>query len=302
MIRPTLAVSIDTEEQLAAVLKEHGSLFTSEKKDGIRAIVSSGVLMSRQNKPIPNMHVQKFFSGLPEGLDGELIFGIDGYDIHPPLEQINSVVTSRTAEWPKRWRPMYCVFDHQEHLTTERMPFHHRYSDIKSWCNKMRRAGVWFIPQFDLTTMFNIIEYFKAVIEAGGEGICLRSPRSPYKKGRSTLRDGCLMRFKKLIKDQAVVIDSYPLERHVGSATVNSFGLAQRDSKLTNLLKDETQIGGLVCFHPLLGKFKVGSGFTAAQRKRFAKEGSPRHIVFEYRDLTHKGVPRNATFVEPCPS
>ena len=47
----------------------------SRKLDGIRATVQGGRLRSRTLKDIPNVNVQKMFAGLPEGLDGELIFG-----------------------------------------------------------------------------------------------------------------------------------------------------------------------------------------------------------------------------------
>src|ERR1035437_8371630 len=50
-------------------------VLVSKKLDGIRATVQGGHLLSRTLKPIPNVNVQALFKGLPEGIDGELIYG-----------------------------------------------------------------------------------------------------------------------------------------------------------------------------------------------------------------------------------
>src|SRR5579863_3212973 len=47
----------------------------SRKLDGIRATVQAGRLVSRTLKDIPNVAIQDMFKGLPDGLDGELIYG-----------------------------------------------------------------------------------------------------------------------------------------------------------------------------------------------------------------------------------
>lgn len=304
MIRPLLAQSIDTEEQLAEVLRMHGSLCVSEKEDGIRTIVSSG-LRSREDKLIPNRHLQSFFRMIPEGIEGELMFKIDGMDVHPPLEQINSIVTSRDLLWPKRWTPVLKAFDLQPkpgQVTNK--SFRQRYKQIKDIRRVLDKSPMYVgrmevIPHHEMDNVTEIMEYFRFIIERGGEGICLRNPEAYYKQGRATLRGGELMRFKKLMQGRAKVLTWEPLKRHIGEQKPNSFGLAKRDSRLTNLLTDYTTLGALVCRHSTLGEFKVGSGFTEAQRKSYAKY-PPAYIIFEYRDVTHKGVPRNPTFVEPA--
>lgn len=269
----------------------------SEKKDGIRTVFSSGRLMSRENKPIPNERLQKHFQGLPEGLDAELLFKIDGWDVYPPLEHINSIVTSKDKEWPKRWTPVLSCFDWQ---TTDDPPFSMRYAQVKVVCEKcLRRPDVEAIPHYRFDKAADALHYFNVVTSSDGEGICLRNPNALYKSGRATLEGGELMRFKKLMQGEAIVFGSEPLQRHVGERASNSFGLAKRDSKLTNMLTDETRIGALLCSWRGI-KFKIGSGFTDVQRKTFAIK-PPEFINFEYRDVTHKGVPRNATFVSVCP-
>src|SRR5208337_2872716 len=50
-------------------------VLASQKLDGVRATVQGGRLLARSLKEIPNVNVQRMMAGLPEGLDGELIYG-----------------------------------------------------------------------------------------------------------------------------------------------------------------------------------------------------------------------------------
>src|SRR6266850_2216279 len=50
-------------------------VLVSIKLDGIRATRQSGRLLTRSLKEVPNRHIQTKFANLPEGLDGELIYG-----------------------------------------------------------------------------------------------------------------------------------------------------------------------------------------------------------------------------------
>lgn len=294
MFRPTLAVSIDFEDQIGELLKRFETLFVSEKKDGIRGIADHG-MQSREAKRIPNKRIQHHFRHLPDGLDGEMMFWIDGMNgWHPPLEHINSVITSDDKPWPKRWTPMFHAFDYQYLNGT----FRERYKFLRE--HRSRFPEILHVErQTEERTERDVLDIFDEVVESGGEGICLRNPDSYYKEGRSTLKDGCLMRLKKLIRDIAMVYGYTALERHVGAQKRNAFGLAKRDGKKENLETVE-EIGALLAVHEKLGRFKVGSGFTADERKKFYLKGKKlvgKEFYFEYRDTTHKGVPRNPTFV-----
>lgn len=298
MMRPTLACSLDTEQDIEDLFLIHNEIWLSEKKDGIRGIKSSNRLWSREAKLIPNRRLQRALSDVPNGLDGEIMFIIDGQDgVHPPLEHINSIVTSDNAQWPKRWTPMFYAFDFQ---VMHRMYYWARYMEmVARWADhpdKPYRV----ITQQPVYSAKKVIQLFNKVVNAGGEGICLRSPNTKYKEGRSTFNDACLLRFKKLMRERATIWGFTPLERHVGPQKRNAFGLAKRDGKKGNLEQVE-ELGALLGVHETLGRFKVGSGFTADQRRKYYLKGEKlvgREFLFEYRDTTHKGVPRNPTFIE----
>ena len=68
----------------------------SRKLDGIRATVQGGRLRSRTLKDIPNVQVQEMFKGLPDGLDGELIYGpANAPDV---FNKTTSIVMSRDKD------------------------------------------------------------------------------------------------------------------------------------------------------------------------------------------------------------
>lgn len=300
MLRPLLACSIDDEEQIAELLRDHGSLFVSEKKDGIRGIKDRYGLRSREDKPIRNIHIQNYFADLPEGLDGEIMFDIDGEEKHPPLEHINSVITSGMDKWPKRWVPRFYAFDIQR----TGIPFHTRFEMLRDIQQRSKKDGpLKVLYQWECSQLSTILRQFDNVVGYGGEGICLRAPNAYYKQGRSTLREAALLRFKPVKQGRATIFAMTPLERHVGVQDRNAFGLAKRDSKKSNM-QEQDELGALLG-RTEFGNVKVGSGFTASQRieyfNKFVKLVG-REFIYEYRDLTHKGVPRNPTFVELCPS
>lgn len=298
MLRPTLAASLDCEQDIWDMFLIFKELWLSEKKDGIRGIKSSGKLWSREAKLIPNKRVQRALSDVPDGMDGEIMFIIDGdYDLHPPLEHINSVVTSDDKPWPKRWEPMFFGFDYQ--LMAHQYYWARYHEMIARWADNPDRPFR-IITQTPMYSAEKVIERFNKIVKAGGEGICLRSPNTKYKEGRSTVNDACLLRFKKLMRDVATIWGFTPRERHVGEQERNAFGLAKRGTKKADLEEVE-EIGALLGIHETLGRFKVGSGFTSDQRRKYFLKGTSlvgRQFLFEYRDTTHKGVPRNPIFKE----
>src|SRR5712664_2256563 len=84
--KPMLASPIEDTSKLKF------PVLASIKLDGVRATMQGGKLLSRNLKPIPNKRVQEKFARLPEGFDGELIYG-DPSDEHA-FSNTTSVVMS----------------------------------------------------------------------------------------------------------------------------------------------------------------------------------------------------------------
>lgn len=226
-------------------------VLASPKLDGVRAIIRDGVVLSRSLKPIPNRHVQLMF-GRPEleGLDGELILGDP---THPEayrrtVSAIMSIEGDPDVDFHvfDRWNRDY--------------PYNEvalSYGLTIPVCSKL------------IHNMEKLEEYEVALLDKGYEGVMLRDPQSPYKFGRSTAKEGYLLKLKRFADSEAEIIDFEELMHNQNEVTINETGHTERSTKQDGLLPAGT-LGALVVRDIHSGvKFKIGTGFTAAERQKF---------------------------------
>lgn len=108
----------------------------------------------------------------------------------------------------------------------------------------------------------------KQVVDAGGEGLMLHRADAPVASGRSDL----LLKLKPLADAEAVVVGHEPGKGRLAG-----------------------QLGALELQTPAGVRFKLGTGFTDAQRRSPPPVGAK--VTYRYRDLTPAGKPRFASFV-----
>ena len=241
-------------------------VLASPKLDGVRAIIRDGVVFSRSLKPIPNRHVQLMY-GRPEleGLDGELILGDP---THPEAYRrtVSSVMT--IAGVPN---VDFHVFDRWN----RDYPYNEvalSYGLTIPVCSTLIR------------TMEELEEYEVAMLDKGYEGVMLRDPQSPYKFGRSTAKEGYLLKLKRFADSEAEIIDFEELLHNQNEATINETGNTERSTKQDGLLPAGT-LGALVVRDIHSGvKFKIGTGLTAAERQKFWNlRASLRGLLVKYQ-------------------
>ena len=244
-MKPMLACNVDLTKLKFPVL-------ASPKLDGVRAIIRDGVVLSRSLKPIPNRHVQMMF-GRPEleGLDGELILG----DPTHPEAYRRTVSAVMSIEGDPEVD--FHVFDRWD----RDYPY-----------NEVALASYWLIiPVFSkpIHNMEELEEYEVALLDKGYEGVILRDPQSPYKFGRSTVKEGYLLKLKRFADSEAEIIGFEELMHNHNEATLNETGHHERSTKQDGLLPADT-LGALIVRDIHSGvEFKIGTGFTAAERQKF---------------------------------
>lgn len=108
----------------------------------------------------------------------------------------------------------------------------------------------------------------KQVVDAGGEGLMLHRADAPLASGRSDL----LLKLKPLADAEAVVVGHEPGRGRF-----------------------EGQLGALQLQTPEGVRFKLGTGFSEAQRRDPPAIGTT--VTYRYRDRTPAGTPRFASFV-----
>ena len=238
---------------------DYANTWVSPKLDGIRAIVIDGVVVSRNLKPIRNAHVQRLFGGRPEieGYDGELIVG------EPTAKdcylQTNSGVMSTDGEPDVR----FYVFDHIEEPTIE---YCRRYVKLSEYQHDDRIRVVRQHGIIDHAALLDLEEYYLGL---GYEGVMLRTfmgPRSYYKYGRSTAKEGILNKLKRFVDAEAEVIGYEEEMENTNAATKDALGHTERSMAKEGMV-GKGRLGALVCKTPEGVVFKIGTGYTAKQRE-----------------------------------
>lgn len=219
-------------------------LVASPKLDGYRCIVINGVAYSRNMKPIPNPFVQQVLS-VHHGLDGELIVGspTEGHVLgraaevmrkggHEPDFKLHVFDDPRMPEWP--WRDRFRGVPHHGERVTK-------------------------VPHLNIESASDLLCFEKACLAEGYEGVMLRDPNAPYKNGRSTLSQGWLMKLKRFIDGEGVVIGLEEAMENQNPATINALGHTERSSHKDNLV-GKGMVGTIVIKDPKYGEMRLQPG------------------------------------------
>ena len=239
-------------------------LLASFKLDGIRASVQGGQLLSSQLKSIPNIQVQKRFAGLPEDLDGELIYG------DPTAEDVFSNTTSVVMSDNKPADEIkYHVFD-----IYGSEGFRARAEKLIGivYDRNHPLKNVVYVSQKLIENEEQLLEMEKEALEKGYEGLMIRSIDGPYKQGRSTVKQGWLLKLKRFKDAEAKIIGFEEEQKNTNEATTNALGRTERSSAKAGLVGKGTlgkfEVVGVNGQYKGV-EFAVGGGLTADQRKQF---------------------------------
>lgn len=249
-MKPMLAGKVeDIENDLAY------PVLCSPKLDGVRCLIINGTAFSRNMKPIPNIVVSDILRGMP-AMDGELIVGPPG--AKDVFQRTMSGVMSRDGV-PKF---TYWVFDA---LTNAPMGFNARLELAKSYAAASGNT-VQFVGHKLIKTPEALSEYEASMLLAGYEGVMVRDPMGLYKQGRSTLREGGLLKLKRFEDSEAEVIGFVEKEHNDNEQTRDELGRAKRSSHKAGKRAAGT-LGALIVKEVGTGvQFQIGTGFSESQR------------------------------------
>lgn len=248
--QPMLAGKVkDTSKLLYPVI-------VSPKLDGIRAVSPNGdVLLSRKLLPIPNLHVQAMF-GRPEFkyYDGELIVG-DPWDKDCYNTTFRGVMKKDGTPDVK-----YYVFDHFKF-------WGEAFGDRLGKLPERLPEGVVVVEQHIVYTEAELLRREQEWLDQGYEGLMVRSVTSPYKFGRSTDREGFLLKLKRFSDDDCEIIGVEELMSNQNTATKDELGRTKRATDAEGLVPMGT-MGALQVRDVKSGvEFNIGTGFSAAERE-----------------------------------
>lgn len=286
-MKPLLAATIDD----VASLSFPG--LASPKLDGIRALVLDGQLVSRTLKPIPNSLIRMSLSHQCfSGLDGELIIG------PPTATDVFNRSTSGVMRQSGEPDYTYYVFDDFTHTGG----FELRYEALKNRVIKrdpFPTASIEVVQHERVDTVEELMELEQRYIGLGYEGLMYRSLHGRYKQGRSTLKEGILLKLKRFEDDEATIIDMIEEMENLNEKTKNALGQSERSSHKENLRPKGT-MGALRVRNTANQEFEIGTGFTAQDRAEFwqnRKELIGQTIKYKHQKSGAKDLPRFPSFI-----
>lgn len=277
--KPMLSASLDCVD--LSTLRY--PLLASPKLDGLRCIVWEGVAYSRNAKPFRNKFVQEWAGGVATGrplhnLDGELIVG-SPTDPHC-LANTQSGAMSFDGE------PDFAFYLFDE--PTRRDSF--RPSTLPLGAGRVVR-----VPHHGVHSQQDLISYEYKQLALGYEGVMLRDPAGPYKHGRSTLREGYLMKLKRFQDGEATVLALEEGSSNQNELERDELGRAKR-SKVSSGLTPSGMVGTIIVHDPVWGELRLAPG-TMPHSERIAllaKAGSIVGRVVHWRSFGYgvKDKPR----------
>jgi len=288
-LKPMLAGKA-TDDQIRALFQKFGKLEASPKLDGIRCLVQNGVALSRSLKPIPNKHVQKLLGKKQyNGLDGELIVGT------PTDSDVYRNTTSHVMSHDKEFKFTFWVFDNFE----LDMPYADRINEIHKLCPQ-QTGFITVLSHEIVTNMGQLQDYEADCLAIGYEGVILRDPNAMYKHGRSTAKEGGLIKVKRFSDSEATILGFEEQMKNINEKKVNELGRGQRSSHKENMIPKGT-LGALVVKDISTGvEFNLGSGFTDSVRDQLWKYKTDligQTVKYKYFDIGVKDAPRHPVYL-----
>lgn len=288
-----------TKPMLAASLENIDSIkfpvYVTPKLDGIRCLKIDGNIVSRTFKPIRNAELAAAVKGLlPDGSDGELIMGGTFQNTTSMVMSADKMIGNEKA--------YFYWFDYL--VEDPKKTYLERIDDMKKFVEEhpeiLTASPVKIMPLIptEINTVEELMKYESEVLEQGFEGVMMRTAHGPYKFGRSTLKEGSLVKMKKFEDDEAIITGFNELQKNTNEKTKNEFGYAKRSSHKDGKIDQDT-LGSIDANWRGI-HFSIGSGFTMEQRKEFWDQRNNligKLVKFKYFATGMKVAPRFPTFL-----
>jgi DNA ligase-1 len=231
--------------------------WVSEKYDGLRGYWDGSRLFTRGGTAVTAP--AWFTAGWPAiPMDGELWAGHGAFGT--ALSTVRQQRPVHTA-----WRGMrFMVFD----LPAQTGSYDARLPALRQVLAQQDPARLVPVVQSRIESDGALQSRLDQIVRAGGEGLMLHRGAALYRGERN----GDLLKFKPYLDADAKVVGLIP-------------GKGKYDG----------QLGALLVETPQGRRFKLGTGFTDAQRREAPAPGT--WVVYRFRDNNASGIPRFASFL-----
>jgi len=213
--RPMLAEDCDNIETVSF------PVLATPKVDGIRCLTfpppkNSGesqtcTALSRKLKSIPNIFVRTWLeTNCGPWLDGELVV-VDELCNVLPFFKTSSGIMGQKGEPNFR----FLAFDHFENISA---PYVTRIVRLGTAYTHLGSHRLQKLIPVHIHDIEELETFERACLAAGHEGVMIRSMDGVYKKGRSTLREGFLLKIKRWRDSEAEVLSVFEEKTNTNEA------------------------------------------------------------------------------------
>jgi len=293
--KPLLAARVE-DNDIAALNYPLGVTF---KVDGLRCLKIDGHAVSRTFKPIPNHHIRTLIEKwVPDGMDMEIT--MDGYPKTGTFQETSGNIMREDGQPNfKIW-----IIDYVDGKLDE--PYDVRIRRAATYCldHWDDVPFEWYVLQpFTAKDVEEVTKQETGALAEGFEGVMLRDLKARYKCGRSTFREGILIKVKRFEDCEAVIRTVEELYHNGNEAQEDAFGRTKRSTAQDKMVPMDT-LGALIVeghggdYHGI--SFRVGTGFTQAQRAELwgkRKDIVGKLVKVKYFPTGVKDAPRFPTFV-----
>ena len=273
-------------------------VLATPKLDGLRVLFLDGEVKSRTLKKIPNTYIRselnniftpmaKKYNFSSVEFDGEIIASAD-FNFQESTHNIMSFEGS----------PDFTVYVFDVVTDNLGMSYKQRMEVLSAMQFGDKRV-VKLIPT-KINNETELLEFEEKCLTEGYEGVIIRSENGPYKCGRSTLKEGHLLKLKRFNDSEATILGFEELEHNNNVAVKNALGRSERSTCKENMIGGNT-LGTLLVKDVVSGQeFRIGSGLDAALREAIwnNKEIYLGSIVkYKYFSVGIKELPRHPVFL-----
>ena len=265
----------------------------SPKIDGIRCLIDKEVAVSRTLKPLPNKYIQSILGSKElNGRDGEIVVG-------SPTEKHcfnNTSIAVMSKDWYGEFT--YLIFDN---FTHPKDGFIRRYESLSNEMSSLMKKSthIQILPHYYFYNKNELELYHLNNLKEGYEGTMVRQPYGVYKYGRSTNKEGILLKWKPYHNSEAKVIGFEELMINENELEIDNLGLTKRAS-LKKYKVPSNKLGSLIVKDIFSGvEFKIGTGLTDADRVMLWQNWDKflnTNLKYKFND-TVKDKPRHPVFL-----
>ena len=238
-MRPMLAEDFDESKLIFPLIAQ-------PKIDGVRGMNMLGSFTGRSLKSHKNVYTSQLYSSsLLVGLDGEVAAESE---THPDLCRITSSALGTIKGEPYT---IWWLFDYVT-VETKSLPYQERYERLKKRYDELSRIAptLWnhlrIVPAYRCENLEALLKFEDWCLEQGYEGVIIRHPDMPHKQGRSTVREGGLLRIKRFVEEEAYVLGVVEGRENCNEAQINELGKTFRSSHQESMIPNG-QVGSLTC-------------------------------------------------------